>query len=259
MIIDGNKIAAKIIDELREKPVPKTELSAILVGKDRASLSFLAQKERVAKYLGVNFRLYQLSEDLTQKQLINEIHRLSSSKNIGGLLIQLPLPQKYDRIEVLNAIGIEKDVDVLNGHTTKILAPASGSLKAILEFIGYSIKGKQAVIIGPGFLIGKPIAKWLMGQVAKLTIIDKGGPINELETADLVVSGVGNPNMIHGENLKIGAVVIDYGYGKVDNKLTGDINFETAVDVASYITPTPGGTGPVVVAQLLSNFYKIAK
>jgi len=257
MIIDGSKIAEKVIDELARQKRPKKELIAILVGKDEASLSFLRQKEKVAKTLKVKFKLVKLSDSLTQKELERAVRRVSKKRTTGGLLIQLPLPKHYDRIPVLNAIGIAKDVDVLNGETTRILAPAVGALKRILEEIKFGLAGKKAVVIGPGFLIGRPIASWLMGQVAKLTAIDKGGMDKELvKEADLVITGVGQPHLISADMVKSKAVVVDYGYGKENNELVGDADFE-AISQHAVVTPTPGGTGPVVVAQLLANFYKI--
>ncbi|PIR87940.1 MAG: hypothetical protein COU10_01905 [Candidatus Harrisonbacteria bacterium CG10_big_fil_rev_8_21_14_0_10_45_28] len=257
MIIDGNKIAQKILAELQEQKTPRKELVAVLVGSDEASLSFLRQKAKAAKSLGVKFRLVKLSDSLSQKELEREVRYLSKKRATGGLLIQLPLPKQYDQISVLNAIGIAKDVDVLNGETTKILPPAVGALKRILEEVNFSLADKKAVVIGPGLLIGRPISNWLMHQVAKLTVIGKGGMDKALvKEADLVISGVGQPHLITADMIKSKAVIIDYGYGKENGELTGDCDFED-ISQQSVVTPTPGGTGPVVVSQLLANFYQI--
>lgn len=260
MIIDGNKISESILSELRQTKPPKKELAAILVGEDEASLSFLRQKKKTATSLGVKFVLYHLSQDLSQEELEKEVKKISKRRSVGGVIVQLPLPKKHNRIPVLNAIGIEKDVDVLNGETTSVLAPATGALKRILEEVGFDLPGKRAVVVGPGLLIGQPIATWLMTRVIKLSVLGKAKLDTEvLKEADLIVSGTGQAHLIKGEYIKKGAVVIDYGYGSVNGKLAGDIEIDSVDKVASYVTPTPGGTGPVVVAMLLWNFFQMNK
>lgn len=261
MLIDGNKIAEDLLKQLRKQTVPEKELAAVIVGEDSASLSFLRQKQRTAESLGVKFKLYQFSEELPQSKLIEKIAAISGDDKVGGMIVQLPLPRKYDRVAVLNAIGIEKDVDVLNGETAKVLAPAAGALKRILESIKFDLSGKQVVVVGSGLLIGQPIANWLMREVRQLTVVNKGAyEPSVIRTADLVVTGTGVPRLIRGEHIKQGAVVIDYGYGRDESdELAGDVDAKSVQKVAGYLTPTPGGTGPVVVAQLFANFYQLAK
>jgi methylenetetrahydrofolate dehydrogenase (NADP+) / methenyltetrahydrofolate cyclohydrolase len=260
MIIDGTKIAEDILKQLRKLPVPEREFAAVLVGDDPASLSFLRQKERAAESLGIKFKLYQLSEDLAQSQLVAKIVAISADPKVGGMIVQLPLPRKFDRVAVLNAIGIEKDVDVLNGETTKVLAPAAGALEKVLSALKFDLAGKHAVVVGSGLLIGRPIINWLMSQTRQLTVVNQGGYDPQvIRTADLVVAGTGVPRLIRGEHLKQGAVVIDYGYGRdEEDQLTGDVDFKSAQRTAGFITPTPGGMGPIVVAQLFVNFYRLS-
>lgn len=260
MLIDGVKIADDILKGLRKQLPPEREFAAVLVGDDAASLSFLKQKQRAAESLGVKFKLYQFSDELLQSKLVEKIRALSDDAGVGGMIVQLPLPRKYDRVAVLNAIGIEKDVDVLNGETTKILAPAAGALKHVLEEIRFDLSDKHAVVVGSGLLIGQPIANLLMRQVRQLTIINRGAyDPAVVRTADLVVTGTGVPRLIRGEHIKQGAVVIDYGYGRDEaDELAGDVDMKSVQKVASYVTPTPGGMGPIVVAQLFANFYRLA-
>jgi methylenetetrahydrofolate dehydrogenase (NADP+)/methenyltetrahydrofolate cyclohydrolase len=259
MIIDGSEIAQKILKELQKLPVPQKEFAAVLVGDDQASLSFLKQKEKTAESLGVKFKLYRFEDSLAESELIERIAKISSNDQVGAIIIQLPLPPKFNRVAVLNAIGIEKDVDVLNGETSKVLAPAAGALKRILETIKFDIADKQVVVVGSGILIGRPIVDWLMSQVKHLTVVNRGGYDPQLiRTADVVVAGAGVPRLIRGEHIKHGAVIVDFGYGRDEaDELAGDVDFKSVQRVAGYVTPTPGGTGPVVVAQLFWNFYHL--
>ncbi len=257
-LIDGKQIAAKIIGELKQRPVPVKRLVGILVGDDKASLSFLKQKEKTAEQLGVRFELKKFSDRLSQNELEGEVRNISADDEVGGIIVQLPLPRKYERMPVLNIIGLEKDVDVLNGESIAVLAPAAGAVKRILEEIHFDLAGKRVVVVGPGLLIGRPVATWLMDKVIKLTVLGKSKlDVAALQEADLVISGTGQAKLIRGQHIKPGAVVIDFGYGSIAGELTGDIDMKTVSEVAEYVTPTPGGTGPIVVAQLFENFFKM--
>lgn len=257
-MIDGVAIANRIIASLKTKKKPTKSLAAILVGDDKASLSFLKQKEKVAKELGVRFVLHILPESLSQHELEQNVRAISADKTVGAVIVQLPLPKKYDRVPVLNAIGIEKDVDVLNGETTKVLPPAVGALKHILDEVKLDLTGKRATVVGPGMLIGRPIAGWLMPQVIKLTVLGKA-KLDEaaIKEADLVIAGTGVPHLINDTHIKPGAVVVDFGYGQLDGKTTGDVDVKSVAMKTKQVTPTPGGTGPIVVAQLFENFFRI--
>lgn len=258
MIIDGNKIAEGIFALLRQQEVPKKELAAILVGDDAASLSFLKQKERTAQSLGVQFKLYALPATLSQKELEDEVRNIVNTESVGGVIVQLPLPKHYDRVPVLNAIGIEKDVDVLNGENASILAPAAGALELILKEVDFCLQDKEVVVVGSGLLIGRPIATWLMPKVKKLIVVNRGGLTPEVtKDADLIISGVGLPGLITEEYVKKDAVVIDYGYAKENGVLVGDVVFTEVSKKTSAITPVPGGTGPIVVAMLFKNFFDL--
>ncbi len=257
-LIDGKQIANNIISELKQWPVPVKRLVGVLVGDDKASLSFLKQKEKTAEQLGVKFELKKFSDRLSQNELEGEIRNISTDDEVGGIIVQLPLPRKYERTPILNVIGIEKDVDVLNGESISVLAPAAGAVKRILSEIDFDLAGKRVVVVGPGLLIGRPVATWLMDKVIKLTVLGKAKlDIVALQEADLVVSGTGQAKLIRGQHIKSGAVVIDFGYGSIAGELTGDVDMKTVLEVAEYVTPTPGGTGPIVVAQLFENFFKM--
>ena len=258
-MIDGKLIASKIISELKQLPTPKKTMAAILVGDDTYSRSFLKQKAKTAYALGITFELHELAETLTQEEVEKAVWRIAKPRVVGGVIVQLPLPKQYDRELILAQIPLQKDVDDLNGMTRGILPPAPGSLKRIFQELNFQPKGKRAVVIGPGFLIGKPIASWLIGKVSKLTVWGRG-QFDEvaLKEADLIVTSAGVPKLIRGEHIKERVIMVDYGYATgEDGTLVGDIDLETCSKKTHYITPTPGGTGPIVVAQLFENFYAL--
>ena len=280
MIIDGKKIARGIIQELKEKPRPKKFLAAFLVGGDPASISFLKQKEKVAEELNVDFRLYKFPAEITQDELRKEILKIVSHQTCGGAIIQLPLPEHISRQYVLNVIPREKDVDVLGERSlgafyvgrNPVLPPAVGVLESILRIVNQELRITNTVVIGTGSLIGKPISLWLEDKVAELTIFNEHtADLNKkLKEADLIISGVGKANLFSAEDIKENALVIDFGYDMASGKISGDFNpviparhasqGETGGHDSSFMihyTPTPGGTGPILVAKLFENFYKL--
>ena len=258
-IIDGNKISDRILARLVKQSAPKTELAAILVGDDPASLSFLRQKERTARLLTARFKLYRLSASLSQDGLERAVAQVAARKSVGGVIVHLPLPAMFDRVAVLNVIPIAKDIDVLNGENSRVLAPAAGALEKILRATRTDIASARAVVIGAGLLIGRPVATWLMGRAATLTVLRSSSPdTSALKKADIVVTGIGTPGWLRGNQLKRGSVVVDFGYGRARGTVSGDADFPSCRNVAGWITPTPGGTGPIVVAKLFENFYALA-
>lgn len=255
-VIDGKKIAEDILSELKKLPIPTGRLAAVLSGENQPSLSFLRQKEKVARDLGIQFELRQLSDSLSQKELEYIVRKISKDESVYGVIVQLPLPDKYDKRAVLNSIDAQKDIDALCDMNDDMFPPSVLSLKYILEDIGFIITGKKVVVVGNGFLIGQPIARWLKGGNVEFVILEKDNfDITALKEADLVISGTGQTGLIRGEYLKNGVVIIDYGYGIRNGKVSGDVDFESVKKLASFVTPTPGGTGPIVVASLFVNFY----
>ena len=234
-------------------------MAAILVGDDKASLAFLGRKEKIAEELGIEFRLHQLEESISQKELEDYVRRISDDERVGGIIIQLPLPEKFDREKVLATLDSKKDVDAL-GLDSSVEAPVIGVVKAILEDIGVDIKNKTVAVVGKGLLIGRPIAKWLANESLKslnsLKFKIADSKTKDLKSfladADLVITGVGKANLIDSTWLKAGAGVIDFGFPPDIET----IKPETLNHLAFY-TPTPGGTGPILVAVLFQNFFRI--
>lgn len=259
MNISGKDIAKRMLGELAKYPVPKKHLVAMWMGSNPASQSFLKQKEETAQKLGPFFRLARFSETITTESLANEIKKMATNPDCGGMTLQLPLPAHIDRDVVIRAIPPGKDVDALTGKNG-LPQPAVGVVKIIFEELSIlaGLAEQRVAIVGKGFLTGAPLAKWLAGKVEDLTVVDKGDDFSPLEEADIVISGAGIPGFIRPEMLKSGAIGIDFGYGTKDGHVMGDFD-PACASVCSAFTPTPGGTGPVLVAQLFTNFYTLCE
>ena len=259
MQIDGVKIAEEIVGKLEKETPPKKILAAIQVGNDPQSESFLKQKQQTAERLGVDFRIYKLSVALKNDGLRKEVGRISRQSRVGGAIVQLPLPTGVSRRYVLNAVPGEKAIDVLSERKTgDLLQPAVETLKEVILRQKFNLSSSVVVIVGAGILVGKPIAKWLEGKCKEIHLIDSKSDPAKIKEADLVVSGVGRAGLINPKDLKKGAAVIDFGCSH-NGKLIGDLKVEdeTALERLSFYTPTPGGTGPILVAKLFENFYKL--
>jgi methylenetetrahydrofolate dehydrogenase (NADP+)/methenyltetrahydrofolate cyclohydrolase len=267
MMIDGKNIAEDIIGRLKSAPKPEKFFGAALVGNDPASINFLKQKEKVAKELGIEFRLYQLPEEITTDELRAEIGRLAGPKTCGGFIVQLPLPEAINRYYVLNAIPKEKDVDCLSESALgafytgrgKIAPPSVVTVEEILKLQHRELRGLTVVMVGAGFLIGKPVGFWLQNRVAELIVLDEHvkDVHSKLKEADIVISGAGQANLFAAEHLKEGATVIDFGFNRADGRVAGDFNAAGAEEKNIHYTKTPGGTGPILVAKLFDNFYAL--
>ncbi len=266
MVIDGKTIAEGIKERLRRLPKPERFLGAALVGGDPASLNFLKQKERVARELGIEFRLYELPPAISTDGLRAEIGRLARPKNCGGFIVQLPLPPEINRHYALNAIPKEKDVDFLSEPAlgafytgrSPAVPPSAAAVEEILKLEERDLRDLTVVMAGAGFLVGRPVGFWLQNRVGELVVLDRS--VNDfhkrLAGADIVVSGTGHPKLFGAEHLKEGALVIDFGFSRgAGGEISGDFDPAGAEAKGIRYTPTPGGTGPILVAKLYENFY----
>lgn len=262
-MVDGKKIAADIIAELKKRPSPGKFLAAILVGENTASISFLNQKKRIADELGVDFRLHKLPEDISQNDLTGEIKMLAADANCGGIILQLPLPSGLDRDGAIESIPLEKDVDALRSalgltEAPSLLPPAVMVVEAVIRNSKFEIQNSSVAVVGLGFLVGRPVANWAKGKFKDISLLDKGDDLGVLKNADIVVCGTGVPGLIKPEMLKENALVIDFGYGQKDGKSVGDFVPPSPDSSFSILySPVPGGTGPILVAELFENFYKL--
>jgi len=270
-VIDGNKITKNIIERLKSRGAPDKILAAILVDSTSSpqvgsTESFLKRKEKTAKELKIDFRLYKFPKDISNDDLRNKIVKIATLKRVGGIIIQLPLPSHLNRQYILNAIPRKKDVDVLCEQSLGafyagrniILPPAVGVVEEILKSYILNLKTLKIAVVGLGFLVGKPIATWLMGKCPEIYLLDAGSDFKILKQADVVITGTGKPGLIEPAILKEGAMVIDFGYSVKNGKICGDLDTHSPlISRLSFYTPTPDGTGPIVVAKLLENFYKL--
>ena len=268
-IIDGRKIAERIINELKAKVKASKEkpgLALVLVGDNPASEIYVNFKEKTCKEVGFYCERFNLNKDISELDLLNLINGLNRKTNIHGILVQLPLPKQIDEHLIINSILPQKDVDgftpVNLGYLVSeniILAPATArAVLHLIESIGISIEGKNAVVVGRSKIVGKPTAMMLLEKNATVTIChSKTKNLAEhTKKGDILVAAVGKPKLITKEMVKEGAIVIDVGINRVNGKLVGDVDFDNVKGTAGFITPVPGGVGPMTIAMLMENTLK---
>jgi len=257
MIINGKEIAENIVSRLKSLERPRKSLAAILVGENAQSESFLKQKAKTADQLGIDFKLIKLSGEIDEFELIKEIERLNSDVSIGGIILQLPLPEKFKKENIISNIPPIKDIDALTEESRKIINPLAVEVVSdILRHLNINIENKVLAIVGRGFLIGAPLLDFFRDKCLKIIPMNSKSDINLVREADIVISGTGKAGLIKPELLKSDALIIDFGYGLVGGKLKGDFLAEGNLKNISY-TPMPGGTGPILVAEIYKNFYKL--
>lgn len=275
-IIDGREMAKQTRIELKKEITKLVEaggkapgLTVVLVGEDPASQIYVRSKEKFAKRVGMVSEVIRLPEETKQGELLDLIHSLNENNDVHGILVQMPLPKHIDEAEVLKAIDEKKDVDgfhVLNagklfiGQDALQACTPKGIIK-LIESTGVPIEGKHAVVIGRSNIVGKPVAMMLLGKNATVTIChsrtkDLAGMLKQ---ADIIVAAVGRANLVTADMVKEGAVVIDVGMNRVEDKLYGDVDFEGVKEKAAYITPVPGGVGPMTISMLLANTLEAYK
>lgn len=262
IVVDGKKLAGEILDSLKKLPKPQKKLAAIFVGDSLASESFLKQKEKAANQLGVAFQLHRFPESISESDLKNKISEIASDSSVGGVIIQLPLPPQFKRGAILAALNPKTDLDALITDS-RVLPPAVETVKDILASLNFDLSGKTVAVVGQGFLVGGPVGKWLENRCQRVIKMNSKSDLGQIREADLVITGVGKAGLINPAMLKSSAGLIDFGFSAVDGKIRGDFDSDSLNAIPytpypSFYTPTPGGTGPVLVAELFKNFYKLA-
>jgi len=271
-LLDGRTLSEKILERI-EKEIKnrhlKLKLAVILVGENPVSQVFINQKKKACEKVGIDFKLFKFPAKIKNLGLKKEIEKIVQSPKNSGVIIQLPLPKKLLPEEFLNLIPEEKDVDVLSEEslgklcqgTLKILPPTVEGILYLFKNYRIDLKGKSIVIVGAGRLVGFPLAIQLLKEKATLSVLNEfTKDISSFtKKADILISGVGKPNLIKGNIIKKGVVVIDAGTSIQKGKLVGDVDFKSVSKKASYITPVPGGVGPMTVACLLENLVKLNK
>lgn len=276
MIINGKELAQKIrgelkeeVKELREKGiVPK--LAVIMVGDNKASEVYVRNKSKACDEVGIEFEEFLKDENTSQKELIELIDELNNREDIHGILLQSPIPKHLDIREAFNRIDYKKDVDGFHpinvgklsiGENSFISCTPYGVIK-MLEAYNIEIEGRHAVIIGRSNIVGKPLIQCLLNKNATVTVChSRTQNIKEIaKQADILIAALGKPKFVTEDMVKQGAVVIDVGINRTEEgKLVGDVDFENVEKKASYITPVPGGVGPMTIAMLMNNVVKAAK
>ena len=269
-VVSGKELAEKIRGRLKEKVADFKKkygyapgLAVILVGEDPASKVYVNNKEKACIALGMKSEVRRLPQSTTEQELLCLIDEYNKREDIHGLLVQFPLPAHLSQKAVLERIDPNKDVDGLTVANSGALASGMPGLvsctpRGIIELIrstGVQIAGKQAVVVGRSNLVGKPVALLLLGENATVTIChSRTKNLKEIcAGADILVAAMGKPEFLGGEYIKEGAVVIDVGTSRVEGKLKGEVKFEEAAEKAAFITPVPGGVGPMTITMLLDN------
>ncbi|MGN0108209.1 MAG: bifunctional methylenetetrahydrofolate dehydrogenase/methenyltetrahydrofolate cyclohydrolase FolD [Hominilimicola sp.] len=271
----GKEVSARIKSELKaeveelKKQGINPGLAVIIVGEDPASQVYVRNKERACEECDIYSEKYALPEETTQEELLQLIDTLNKKESISGILVQLPVPKHIDEKTIINAIDPKKDVDafhpvnvgkIMVGNYDFVPCTPAGVMELINES-GIDVCGKECVIVGRSNIVGKPQAMLLLHQNGTVTVChSKTKNLKEkTKNADILVAAVGIPNFITGDMIKEGAVVIDVGINRLENKkLCGDVEFESAEKVAGAITPVPGGVGPMTIAMLMKNTVKAA-
>lgn len=270
LVIDGKKISQEIKEELKGQVAALKEegkeiaLAVIQVGEDPASSVYVGNKKKACAYIGIRSESYELPETVAQEELIALIERLNQDDKIGGILVQLPLPEHIDEDAVIKAIAPAKDVDgfhpesvgaLLIGQPGFLPCTPAGIIQ-LLKRSNIEIAGKECVVIGRSNIVGKPMAVLLLRENGTVTIThSKTRNLKEVcKRADILVVAIGKPKMINREYVKEGATVIDVGiHRNEENKLCGDVDYEDVFPIAGAITPVPGGVGPMTIAMLMNN------
>lgn len=269
MILDGKKVSNELLEELKIKITnlnKEINFAIIWIGNDEASSIYVNNKIKKCQNVGINPILYHLEENINEKELLKLIEKLNNNDEISGILLQSPVPNHIDITKCFNLISEEKDIDgfsyksvgkLVLGDPKFISCTPLGIIK-LLDYYDISISGKSVVIINRSNIVGKPLFNLLIERDATVTMChSKTQNIKEYtRNADIIISAVGKPNFITEDMVKNGAVVIDVGINRIDGKVCGDVDFENVSKIASYITPVPGGVGPMTIAMVINNIYE---
>lgn len=273
-LIDGKNFSKKLLEEIGEKNKELQEkygrpagLAVIIVGEDPASQVYVSNKIKACENTGLYSETHRESADISEDELIKKIESLNKNDKIDGILVQLPLPKHINEINVINAISPEKDVDGFNvvnvgkmmiGDNSGFLPCTPYGVMQLLHGYNIDLEGKDVVIVGRSNIVGKPMALMLINEKATVQVCNsktKNLP-EKLKKADIIIVATGVAKLVKKDHVKDGVVIIDVGINRIDGKLCGDVDFDGVKEKASYITPVPGGVGPMTIATLIKNTLK---
>ena len=275
--IDGKAFSQVILEKIREEHNQLKEkygkqagLAVVIVGNNPASQVYVRNKMKACENVGFYSENIELDENISEEELLQEIDKLNKNDRINGILVQLPLPSHINELKRIDSISPEKDVDgfhvanigkMVIGDETGFLSCTPYGIMQLLEEYKIEIAGKDAVIIGRSNIVGKPMALMLIQKGATVQVCNSRTKDlrKKLNDADIIIVAAGVPKLLKKEDVKEGAVVIDVGINRVDGKICGDVDYEEVVERASYITPVPGGVGPMTIASLIKNTFKSYK
>lgn len=275
-LINGKEVAASLREEIKQEVASWNNgeqipgLAVVLVGDNPASRSYVKGKQKASKEVGIHSELKELPESVTEEELLQIVKDYNDNADIHGILVQLPLPDHISDKKVIETISPDKDVDgfhpinigrMMTGQEAFLPCTPYGIIK-MLEYVGVSIEGKHAVVLGRSNIVGKPMGQLLLNKNATVTHCHSRTKDLEayMQSADILIAAIGRQEFVKGKDIKPGAVVIDVGMNrKDDGKLCGDVDFEEVSEKASYLTPVPGGVGPMTITMLLYNTLQSAK
>lgn len=273
IILDGKELSSKLqttlkleIEALKKETSKTPRFMNIVIGQDSSAASYAKSQSRIAQNLGIDYQFIYFPPNITQQELLHQISLLNQDDQIHGVMLHKPVPEHIHFQEALNAIDADKDLEGMNvvnlgnlflGKTKRYPCTPAGAM-ALLESCGVNLSGKDVVVVGRSEIVGKPIQLMLLEKNATVTICHSGTSkagrlVDYISRADVVIVAMGKAGFIKGEWIKDGAIVIDVGINVVDGKVVGDVEFETAKQKASFITPVPGGVGPVTAVMLMKN------
>ena len=276
IIIDGKELAKKIRSELKNEVVElknkgiNPKLAVIMVGDDKASKVYVKNKSKACEECGIDYEEFLMDKDIDMEELLETIDKLNKRDDIHGILLQSPIPSNLDINQAFNKINHKKDVDGFNpinvgklsiGEDCFVSCTPAGVIKMLEEY-NIEIEGKNVVIIGRSNIVGKPLIQCILGKNGTVTVChSRTKNIKQItKNADILIAALGKPKFVTQDMIKDGAVIIDVGINRTeDGKLVGDVDFENIKNNASYITPVPGGVGPMTIAMLMTNVVKAAK
>ena len=274
-LLEGKLIAVRLQEQIKsevsalsKKPV----LASVMVGDNAGAQAYVKSQKKTAELLGIEYKLLELPADTSEPALIAFIAKLNADISVDGVIIQMPLPQGIDCKRISQYILPKKDIEGMHPENVgrmlcgnaRILPCTAAAVMELLKETGIDLYGKEVVIVGHSAIVGKPLALLLLEKLATTTVChigtSKSGKLEEhVRRAEVLIVAVGKPNLIKGDWIRDGAVVIDVGINRVEDKIVGDIEFETAEKRASWITPVPGGVGPLTVTMLMRNLMEAAK
>lgn len=274
-LLEGKPLAEKIKEEIKQKAASlktKPVLASIVVGDNAGAEAYARSQLKAAQALAIDYRLEKLSADTSESDLIEFIRKLNADKSVNGIILQMPLPAGIEYKKISRYIAPEKDAEGMHPANIgnllfgrgKILPCTPAAVMELLNSTGVDLYGKEVVIVGHSEIVGKPLALLLLDKFATVTVAhigtSKAGKLEEhVRKAEVLIVAVGKASLIKGDWVKEGAIVIDVGINRVGDKIVGDVEFEPAAEKASYITPVPGGVGPLTVTMLMRNLVACAE